>query len=625
MASVVANNKVGFLVGPQSAIATMMTSGGATPGYFYLTSEEHRLYVGNSDGSISAVNEGVKVVSNLSQIPTYQAGDSRWAGLQGQFYYVSGVNILCVCSGEHWVQINPDTYLKATSNAISTEGKNTSNATIQTGSAKEVTFTVRVEDDNTYSTSNDGSTTESKGNSHVATGNFTLKAGDNVTLDYNQASRTVTFSVPDSGIYDLGTSTTNVNGVDMPQIVLNQYTDGTKTTIANSTAITIQNDDHCNVVPTLDNNGNIVLTGGGLADGSVTITQNAQGQLVFKVDDGINEKSASIKPQIQITGINGTETKEFTLDGSKNLVANLGVYSAEKVDQLIEQNLQGFEAMHFEGTLNSTDGDIGSFAELRDYSTSSGAVFKVTEADTFTIASLPSGMEISGFNSSNSPMEIGDMIIVTGTETNGVITSGKTFTYIPSGDDTDIYWTPSVTTNGQITWAKSEGNKIEKVVITEQANSQATVGFAQSSESGGNTHIQTITIGHKVMYNSDPTPVRTDLSMDPTAANWTNEYEAISGLTLENGHVTGIQTKKLALRTGGVSSVVSSVAAPTNYAGTGSAIQLTSRYTNFDDTNATANNWILSSDTLTVSARTAGAAGTPADIHVDMVWGSFGA
>ena len=67
--------KLGFKTGTQAKINEMIlnqnlvtpdSSKLATNGTFYLTQDTHRLYVGNEDGSISSVNEGIVIVNQVS-------------------------------------------------------------------------------------------------------------------------------------------------------------------------------------------------------------------------------------------------------------------------------------------------------------------------------------------------------------------------------------------------------------------------------------------------------------------------------------------------------------------------------------------------------------------------------
>lgn len=72
----------------------------ATDGYFYLTSDTHRLYVGQGEALVP-VNEGVLTVASIEALP-----ESAHAG---DFYYATAENVLCVYNGSQFIQINPDT------------------------------------------------------------------------------------------------------------------------------------------------------------------------------------------------------------------------------------------------------------------------------------------------------------------------------------------------------------------------------------------------------------------------------------------------------------------------------------------------------------------------------------
>ena len=97
---------LGFSVGLESKLSTIT----ALDGVFYLTSDTHRLFIGDKDGNLSPVNQGVISVDNVASLPT--------TGEQGQFYYAEAENILCVRSGSQWAQINPNTYLNEFTNSV---------------------------------------------------------------------------------------------------------------------------------------------------------------------------------------------------------------------------------------------------------------------------------------------------------------------------------------------------------------------------------------------------------------------------------------------------------------------------------------------------------------------------
>lgn len=103
-----------FKLGLQSNLDTLIANKNATEGTFYLTKDTHRLYIGNktADGKVTPVpvNQGIVTVDFLGQLP------EPTADLAGEFYYVKknkegpegiDLNVLCVCNGKEWVQVNP--------------------------------------------------------------------------------------------------------------------------------------------------------------------------------------------------------------------------------------------------------------------------------------------------------------------------------------------------------------------------------------------------------------------------------------------------------------------------------------------------------------------------------------
>lgn len=101
-----------FKRGTQDALKTATYVDGA----FYLTTDTHRLYVGEG-GAIVPVNEGLITVASVSALPTADQS------IAGHFYYATAENVLCVFNGTKWVQINPDTYVSGFSSAASVSNK----------------------------------------------------------------------------------------------------------------------------------------------------------------------------------------------------------------------------------------------------------------------------------------------------------------------------------------------------------------------------------------------------------------------------------------------------------------------------------------------------------------------
>ena len=117
-----ANLNLKFLRGLQSALPTA-----GTDGYFYLTTDTHRLYT-SIDGKVVPVNEGVTTVANIDALASVTGANA------GEFFYCTQENILCVFNGQTFVQINADT--GATSIEVVGEGNAVTAASYDAGTRK---------------------------------------------------------------------------------------------------------------------------------------------------------------------------------------------------------------------------------------------------------------------------------------------------------------------------------------------------------------------------------------------------------------------------------------------------------------------------------------------------------
>jgi hypothetical protein len=641
----ITNDKVGFLVGLQSAISSINSNRTAIPGHFYLTQDAHRLYIGNNDGSLSAVNEGVITVDRVASLPSVTAANQSL--VTGQFYYAQSENVLCVYSGQRWVQINPDTYLLRNTNAVTGTVDSTNTVTIKT-EVKDTNDGVNVAEH--YGV----------GVGDVVSGQFTIAGGNNVTVGWNSTTNTITLTTPDTGVYDISVAENSTT--HKPELILTEYLDNNKTTPVGSTAIPIVGD-NLGYITTAVSNGSLVISGSGLnVNGGSISAQTSNNGIRFIVEDS---KTATINTPIITQGVtlknvDGTTTNPtyftHTVDNSSNpktvtSVANLNVYTKDAVDALLAESMQDAEGMYFYGTLgaNGTKSSfdaLGSATDLR-----SGATLKIIQDGL-----SHTGVTIEGLTASDA-IEAGDMIIVVGDEyqnTNSsnattyldpsasgynpaligtLVPSTRRYIYIPSGNDTDVYWTPNTHINNEneaISWSHSNGENVEKIVFAQAANSQITVSGANATSGGGAVHTKTLTIGHKNMYEGnigDTTAPAVSTSTTSNESNGTQlatkSYTAITGLTLENGHVTGYATTQIDLKPNRLTQVKSEA---TTTVGSNIVKLTNTYYDGLDRITLTQNDWQLSSDTLAVTVSEAGSTNSPiktADIHVDMVWGSF--
>ena len=153
------NTNIGFKLGLESALTSASFT--AQNGVFYLTSDTHRLFIGDKDGNVCPVNQGVITVTSLP--------DSTGV-IPGQFYYITGSNILATFNGTQWVHINPDTQVtKLEHAAIASDN----GATIKTTVTQE---------GGTHS------------NTSVISNNVTIKGANDIVVTVDPATDTITLS-----------------------------------------------------------------------------------------------------------------------------------------------------------------------------------------------------------------------------------------------------------------------------------------------------------------------------------------------------------------------------------------------------------------------------------------------
>jgi hypothetical protein len=146
-----------------------------------------------------------------------------------------------------------------------------------------------------------------------------------------------------------------------------------------------------------------------------------------------------------------------------------------------------------------------------------------------------------------SSCKIGDLLIATGTEINGVITSDSLkWTMIPSANDTDTQFALSVasaTNGGQIVLKNTTANKQVGSAIIEGGVSTGTTAADQILVSPTTGADGKIKISHKAFnpgeLNTTPDTV-TNLTHGGT-------FDVLTHITNEQGHVTGYHTQKFQL------------------------------------------------------------------------------
>lgn len=227
----------------------------------------------------------------------------------------------------------------------------------------------------------------------------------------------------------------------------------------------------------------------------VSASANNEGKLTVTVTDSHGDP---------FTGTSGQDLY-YTVNGTK--VYNQGAidfYTKDEIDTMVES----VNAMVYKGTV----GTGGTVTSLPTANVQVGDTYKVAVAGTYGGHSC----------------EVGDLLIALGTETDGVITSGLTWTYVPSGDDVDSQYELNVASN-TITL---------KNTVTKDEVGSATI--AAGNDIKVSTSGTTITVKHEDFT----TTKGTDVPVEPDAGTTVTVLDSI---TTDNGHVTGYVNKVITL------------------------------------------------------------------------------
>lgn len=295
---------VGFKLGTQAKVDDLLKTPGTSvvEGSFYLTSDTHRLYIGqkatasDTNAQLFPVNEGVITVANVADLPNVSESDKPVYA--GRFYYVTNGNILCVYNGKSWVQINTNTDTVIDSHSYSIDGGEiTDNIHLSNGKTQNATFTV----------------TGANGVQISGTGTTLTITGDKYYLSSTVASNKATVKLDSA-------NTTN----------------DTSVVLAGGDNVTITQDAGTKEVTIKSNNTKLnSLTGNAVAEGFTIEGNNS---------DGSKATAATINPQIKV-GKTTQPVAKFV-----NGTATLDVYSTKDIDD----KMKALNAMVYKGTLGKS-------------------------------------------------------------------------------------------------------------------------------------------------------------------------------------------------------------------------------------------------------------------------------
>lgn len=511
-------NKLGFKRGLQGNLDQLTSS---EDGIFYLTTDTNRLYVGKGkDKKPVLVNNTIISANSLSDI------DSP---VDGEYYYITGSNILAYRDGEKWVQLNPNSDTKITAasfkkNNIKSDGTKLiydltlSVKDVNDNPLNDVTTQLEISsEDVTGITTETAVDVKADARENVATittsgagasgTGFAIKAGDNVTIekdddDIKISAKDTTYTLGSAAnstkvtltadganqdvTFKAGTDIT-LNGAVDKQIEIKHAAitttpaDGTPTTLTHKgtfsaiTGITAANGHVTGYETTeftLPEDTNNIID-------SVAVTTANNGGLNVKVADNKGvEKTGTLTEGLYYTFGAEKVYNQGDLSNSKYLSG-----LKDKVDTL-EKDLASIDALRYRGPVNKAE-------DLPSANVQIGDTYKVATAGIY--GSLTCGL--------------GDLLIATGTEDdNGYITAATLeWTLVASGAETDTTYKLSGASN--------------KIILTGSTDSGTNSGEIRVEDGTDISSViadNKLTVSHKNVTRDDGTAVTTELNHGDT-------------------------------------------------------------------------------------------------------------
>ena len=551
-----------FKKGLSTALTAIKENKTAVEGSFYLTSDTNRLYIGKAEGELAEINRYVQVIPNFASLPANPAKDD--------FCYITDKNILAVCTHpdaelvtDKWTQINPDTDTDTDTSLKSAEASVASDAddgitvtltfkenrtdvkknkTTEVATPITTSFTISKNDllvANNVSvgmgaaTAVGGAAIQLEGDGIDSENKtVTLVGGSNVTVEADAANDKITISAKDTK-YTLSTAENKLtlsDGSAKNDITIETDNDALSATAAGNKinythkAYTTTPTTNAGTDSTPSHSGNFTVVDSITADkGHITgynlktITLPADQNYTYSVTGVELDGTDKSKLKVSLTGANGgsnsSKTSEslfyYMVNGTKvSNQGNIEFYTKEQIDKKIYD----VNAMTYKGTVGTGDGNV----QLPTSGVKVGDTYMVATAGTY-------GTYACG---------VGDLLIATGTEENGVITSGLKWTYVPSANDTDTKYTMSVASN-TITLSNNVDSK------------QDTVTFDAGTDLEVSTDAATKTITYSHATYEDITP---GTATGVTPSNGGN-FTVVDSIETSNGHITGYKTKQVTLPT----------------------------------------------------------------------------
>lgn len=468
-------------------------------GALYFTTDTKRLFLGNGTNMLP-IAEGIQVVTSVSELPTASQH-------QGEFYFITGSNILAWSDGSTWLQTNPNTKLTQTNAALSTD-------------------TTDIGKVNLLITDSDGT---------QAVGSFKIAAGtSNVTIGRDSNDGSLTISVDPDTTYELktvGGASDNAEDDIVLQLDSSKANDDSSIALKNSNSVTVKRDQSTGAI-SFDINPNGVggITSTDIIEGSGAITNGTpaspNGFTSEIVLSNGQKKYASTDPTIKY-GENAAQEVHFVSG-----IATLNVPTRSELADAISELRQNINAMTYMGTAGSAEQITGATLHNGD----------VYLADSqFTIGS--------------DAVEPGYLVVVQGTEVDGVIPAGNATYAVVSGNRTDTQYQVATVSHGIDV---KSGNQIVGEIKLTAGNAIELVDTTSANANAApeTTNVNSIEVKHANIARND-THVPASGATDDDRGSETAVQTARTPMTFmvvdqvttnDQGHVTAVNYKKVTVQ-----------------------------------------------------------------------------
>ena len=608
---------VGFKVGSQATIDNWINSpqtyaSAITEGTFYLTEDTHRLYIGNNDHTISAVNEGIEKYPSIATLPT------KNASIVGRFCYATAENVLCIgisyMNGANvaydWMQINANTDHYHTDFSRTVNGNTSDNSATLTDSFKD---------------QNNASTTLSV--------NF---VGDDGIIITDNTSGGSTPKIKISGeIYTLSVANgTGASEVDIKLNGTNHSDDDSKITLKPGANVSF------NIPSSGTDKDKLIVTAENDIPTSISLPAAANNGNGFVPTIGIEGKSSVTGSFDPVIKPGSTNTGVHFVNG----VATLPVYTQDEIDA----KMQALNAMHYLGTVNSSH-------------TGTGAYNVNLAATPNTATKMEDSVEVA------LPLKIGDTLLVNGSGIGGknpgtlLIATSTTGAEGSNGyiDAANLKFeiveeTFFTDTNYKLSWLPAVGNVATPSIALKDAAPGGTLVSGGTTFAGGtaigvsatqdaSTDSQTITINHGNVAHTDTTDQ--NAVSQAVAASSNDDIDAVTQITVvtgvtvnDQGHITNVNKTTYNLHD--TNAVLSSNQFASNVYQNSSNVNVGVLTNTVQESNTVSGSpysasgkAVITSNTLNISAvaaadnfggsaMTSGGAGL-SGLNIEMTWGTF--